>query len=129
MGIFFVTYEGLRVRLADYHMPWGAAMPLPASWAASSPRRPSSRSTWYGSASRSRVLRDATTSTTTFLEYTTALRAIRTIAQTEGFRGLYKGLPISLIKTAPVSAITLWTYERTLKFMINFDSRRETLPL
>jgi solute carrier family 25 thiamine pyrophosphate transporter 19 len=58
-------------------------------------------------------------------EYTSAVRAITSIARTEGIRGLYKGLPISLIKSAPASAITVWTYERTLKFLMGVDSNRE----
>lgn len=58
-------------------------------------------------------------------EYTSALRAIGTIARTEGIRGLYKGLPISLIKSAPAGAITVWTYERSLKMLMSMDASRE----
>jgi len=36
------------------------------------------------------------------------------IARREGFRGLYRGLPVSLVKAAPASAVTVWTYERTM---------------
>ena len=32
----------------------------------------------------------------------------------EGIRGLYRGLTVSLIKAAPASAVTMWTYERVL---------------
>lgn len=43
------------------------------------------------------------------------------IASREGWRALYKGLAIGLIKSAPTSAITMWTYERALKIMKNMD--------
>ena len=36
------------------------------------------------------------------------------ILRREGWRGLYRGLGIGLIKSAPTSAITMWTYERVL---------------
>lgn len=35
----------------------------------------------------------------------------------EGWRGLYRGLGVGLIKSAPASAITMWTYERVLKLL------------
>lgn len=39
----------------------------------------------------------------------------RAILVSEGWRGLYKGLGISLIKAAPASAITMWSYENALR--------------
>ena len=39
----------------------------------------------------------------------------KTIVAREGWRGLYRGLSIGLVKSAPASAITMWTYERALK--------------
>lgn len=39
----------------------------------------------------------------------------RDIVRAEGARGLYKGLWVSLVKAAPLSAITMWTFERSLK--------------
>ena len=36
------------------------------------------------------------------------------IVSREGWRGLYGGLGVGLIKSAPASAITMWTYERVL---------------
>ncbi|KAL8918991.1 MAG: hypothetical protein Q9208_007041 [Pyrenodesmia sp. 3 TL-2023] len=41
----------------------------------------------------------------------------RTIFGNEGFRGLYRGLGISLLKSAPASAVTMWTYEYALKLL------------
>ena len=39
------------------------------------------------------------------------------ILNREGWRGLYSGLSVGLIKSAPASAITMWTYERSIKVM------------
>lgn len=39
------------------------------------------------------------------------------IIQNEGILGLYKGLFISIIKSAPASAVTMWTYENSLNLM------------
>ncbi|GAB7352769.1 hypothetical protein MBLNU459_g3117t2 [Dothideomycetes sp. NU459] len=39
---------------------------------------------------------------------------LRAIIAREGTRGLYRGLSVSLIKAAPASAVTMWTYERTI---------------
>ena len=51
-------------------------------------------------------------------EYTGTVGALRTIVAHEGLRGLYRGLTVSLFKAAPASAVTIWTYERALKFYI-----------
>lgn len=44
-----------------------------------------------------------------------AARALQTILATEGLRGLYRGLTVSLLKAAPASAVTMWTYEQSLR--------------
>lgn len=36
------------------------------------------------------------------------------IISREGWRGLYRGLGVGLVKSAPASAVTMWTYERAL---------------
>lgn len=43
------------------------------------------------------------------------------VVRAEGWRGLYRGLGVGLIKSAPASAITIWTYERALKVMNNWE--------
>ena len=40
------------------------------------------------------------------------------VLKREGWRGLYRGLGISLIKAAPASAVTMWTYEKALKEIV-----------
>ena len=46
----------------------------------------------------------------------------RAIVAKEGWRGLYRGLGVGLIKSAPASAITMWTYERVLKVMKEWET-------
>jgi solute carrier family 25 thiamine pyrophosphate transporter 19 len=46
--------------------------------------------------------------------YEGTLRALRDIVRSEGFLGLYKGLPVSLLKAAPNSGITMFVYSSTL---------------
>jgi len=42
------------------------------------------------------------------------VKSMKDILRVEGLRGLYKGLTVGLIKAAPASAVTMWTYERTM---------------
>ncbi|KAF5026555.1 hypothetical protein F66182_1344 [Fusarium sp. NRRL 66182] len=129
MGIFFVTYESLRLSMEGLHMPWGsgdatagmfasiisktAVFPLDLVRKRIQVQGPARSQYVYGN----------------IPEYATARGAIKSILLTEGFRGLYKGLTISLLKSAPASAVTLWTYEQSLKFMLNWDSgSKETIP-
>lgn len=44
-------------------------------------------------------------------------RTGKAIVQREGWRGLYRGLGVGLIKAAPASAVTMWTYEHALKVL------------
>lgn len=54
--------------------------------------------------------------------YASTVSCAQSILTREGVRGFYKGLGISLLKSAPSSAITLWTYEQSstiLQFLEN----------
>ena len=44
------------------------------------------------------------------------------IVKREGWKGLYRGLGVGLTKSAPASAITMWTYERALKLMKDYEA-------
>lgn len=125
MGIFFASYEGLRLQLSDLHLPWGsgdATAGIMASVMAKTAVFPldlvRKRIQVQGPTRSKYVYNDIPV-------YTSAGRAIRVIFQTEGLRGLYKGLPISLIKAAPASAITLWTYEQSLRLLMSFDENKD----
>lgn len=52
-------------------------------------------------------------------EYRGVARSLLQIHRKEGVRGMYRGLTVSLMKTAPASAITMWVYERTLHLMMH----------
>ncbi|KAI5466414.1 mitochondrial carrier domain-containing protein [Mariannaea sp. PMI_226] len=129
MGLFFLTYESLRASFEGLHMPWGsgdATAGMMASVFSKTIVFPldlvRKRIQVQGPSRQKYVYNEIP-------EYSTARGAIRTILRTEGIRGLYKGLPIGLIKAAPASAVTLWTYEQSLKLMLNFNSYREEIAI
>lgn len=49
------------------------------------------------------------------------LRTVRRIVVEEGMRGLYRGLGVGLIKSAPAGAVTVWTYERVMGMLIAWE--------
>ena len=124
MGFFFSAYETLRLPMADLSLPFGsgdAAAGVLASVFAKTgvfpldlirkrlqvqgPRRASfagGKVPQYGQG-----------------VWTTA----RAIIDKEGWKGLYRGLSVGLVKSAPASAITMWTYERALKTMKEWEER------
>lgn len=59
-------------------------------------------------------------------EYRGVFRSLIRILNREGIRGWYRGLTVSLLKTAPASAITMYVYERTLHLMM-FDRQDHEL--
>ncbi|KAH6608724.1 Mitochondrial deoxynucleotide carrier protein [Trichoderma cornu-damae] len=129
MGIFFASYEGLRLQLGHLHLPWGsgdATAGIVASVVAKTAVFPldlvRKRIQVQGPTRSKYVYGDIPV-------YSSAGRALRMICKTEGLRGLYKGLPISLVKAAPASAVTLWTYERSLKLLMSLDKDEKEAPI
>jgi len=51
------------------------------------------------------------------------LRCGADVVRREGWRGLYRGLTVSLIKAAPASAITMWTFERMVAVLRWVDGK------
>jgi solute carrier family 25 thiamine pyrophosphate transporter 19 len=49
--------------------------------------------------------------------YTSASACFTSILKREGIRGMYRGLGVSLLKSAPSSAITLWTYDQASQLL------------
>ncbi|KAK6336339.1 mitochondrial thiamine pyrophosphate transporter [Orbilia brochopaga] len=47
--------------------------------------------------------------------YEGMVRCAREVVRREGWRGLYRGLTVSLVKAAPASAVTMWTYGRVVE--------------
>lgn len=59
-------------------------------------------------------------------EYRGVISSLIQINRKEGLRGWYRGLTVSLMKSAPASAITMYVYERTLHVMMH-DRQDEEL--
>ncbi|KAJ6186799.1 hypothetical protein N7519_008100 [Penicillium mononematosum] len=95
MGLFFTTYEALRPA-----MTWDA---LPMDLVRKRLQVQGPTRTRY-------VHRNIP-------EYKGVLKSIAMIVRTQGVRGLYRGLTVSLLKAAPASAVTMWTYEHALKVL------------
>lgn len=128
MGIFFAAYETLRLPLSEvWALPFGsgdAAAGVLASVAAKT-------ATFPLDLVRKRIQVQGPTrlmyaNTRDMPEYKGTVRTVRAILAAEGVRGLYRGLTVSLFKAAPASAVTMWTYERALRFYIGLAG--ETVP-
>ena len=50
------------------------------------------------------------------------LHTLKAIMAREGRQGLYRGLSVSLVKAAPASAVTMWTYERMMSTLQAMES-------
>ncbi|KAK0830592.1 mitochondrial thiamine pyrophosphate transporter [Friedmanniomyces endolithicus] len=115
MGLFFAFYESFKPLAADIHLPFGsgdalagiassilsksAVFPLDTVRKRLQVQGPT-RGKYFGSAKMP--------------AYRGVMGTVRAIVQKEGWRGLYRGLGVSLVKAAPASAVTMWTYERAL---------------
>lgn len=56
-----------------------------------------------------------------------AIQLCKTILKNEGIFGFYKGFSISILKSAPTSAISLFTYEYSLSAIKEFTSKHKKL--
>ena len=117
MGMFFAAYEALRTPLADLELPFGsgdATAGVMASVAAKTGVFPLDlvrKRLQVQGPTRSKYGRG------NIPVYKGVFATMRAIVGREGMRGLYRGLTVSLVKAAPASAVTMWTYERALKVM------------
>ena len=123
MGIFFAVYESLRPVLSPLEMPFGsgdATTGVVASVTAKTGIFPLDlirKRLQVQGPTRSRFI--PRTGYRAVADYTGLgiWGTGKTIVLQEGWKGLYRGLTIGLIKSAPASAVTMWTYERALKLM------------
>lgn len=128
MGLFFSTYETLRPPLANLSLPFGSgdatAGVLASVFAKTGvfpldlirkrlqvqgPRRglyAGGKVPLYGKG---------------------VLETGKAIVAREGWRGLYRGLGVGLMKSAPASAVTMWTYERVMKTMTEWEKLRASV--
>ena len=120
MGLFFAAYEGLRPVVADLQLPIGsgdAVSGMTASALAKSGVFPldvvRKRLQVRGVAQR-QLAGGA------LPDYGRSIWGTASaIVANEGWRGLYKGLGISVVKATPASAITMWGYEAALGMLID----------
>jgi solute carrier family 25 thiamine pyrophosphate transporter 19 len=117
MGLFFLSYESLKPPLADLSLPIGsgdAVAGVIASITAKTavfPLDTVRKRLQVQGPSRTRYVHR------NIPAYTGVLDTIKQVLRREGVRGLYRGLTVSLLKAAPASAITMWTYERAMRAM------------
>ena len=126
MGLFFGAYELLRPPLSTLSLPFGsgdAAAGVLASVVAKT-----------GAFPLDLVRKRLQVQGPTRVKYVDGRipvygkgvwRTCKAIVAREGWRGLYRGLGVGLVKAAPASAITMWTYERALKVMKTWDVLEE----
>ncbi|KAK4188383.1 mitochondrial thiamine pyrophosphate carrier 1 [Podospora australis] len=125
MGVFFTAYEILRPQLSQLDLPFssgGAVAGTIASVMAKTITFPLDlvrKRIQVQGPTRNRYVHK------NIPEYNRGtLSTMRLIVSREGFRGLYRGLTVSLFKAAPASAVTMWTYERALRLYIALGERQ-----
>lgn len=125
MGVFFAAYETLRPPLSQLDLPFssgGAVAGTISSVAAKTITFPLDlvrKRIQVQGPTRSRYVHK------NIPEYDRgALSTAMAIVSREGFRGLYRGLTVSLFKAAPASAVTMWTYERALRLYIALGEKQ-----
>jgi solute carrier family 25 thiamine pyrophosphate transporter 19 len=125
MGLFFASYESLKPIMAESPLP----LPLGSSDAVAGvlasvlsktavyPLDTTRKRLQVQGPNRARyVHRNIPT-------YTGVLMTLRHIWKHEGRRGMYRGLTVSLLKAAPASAVTMWTYERAMGIMLALEEK------
>jgi solute carrier family 25 thiamine pyrophosphate transporter 19 len=125
MGLFFASYEALKPIVADsvVPLPFGtsdAAAGVMASVFSKTAVYPldtiRKRLQVQGPTRERYVHRNIPV-------YSGVMRTLGHIWKHEGRRGLYRGLTVSLLKAAPASAVTMWTYERIMGAMLALDEK------
>ena len=122
MGLFFASYESLRPTLASLSLPFGSgdatAGVLASVFAKTGvfPLDVIRKRLQVQGPSRARFGEGKIP-----IYGKSVWRTGTAIVTREGWRGLYRGLGVGLFKSAPASAITMWTYERVLKVLKERD--------
>ncbi|KAI9824268.1 MAG: mitochondrial thiamine pyrophosphate transporter [Thelocarpon impressellum] len=125
MGLFFTTYETLRTPLATLpFLPFGSSDATAGALASVLaktgifPLDLIRKRLQVQGPTRERYVH------TNIPLYKGVLRTMQDIVRQEGYKGLYRGLTVSLFKAAPASAITMWTYERALRLLLESEAKR-----
>ena len=125
MGLFFASYEGLKPLLATpmLPLPWSGSEAIAGGLASIL----SKTAVYPLDTTRKRLQVQGPTRTRygrrNIPQYRGVLRTVAHIWAHEGPRGMYRGLWISLAKAAPASAVTMWTYERTMGLLLAMEDR------
>ncbi|KAJ9615554.1 mitochondrial thiamine pyrophosphate transporter [Cladophialophora chaetospira] len=126
MGLFFTSYEFLHQRIGGKTLPFGSGDATAGIFAsifaktAVFPLDLVRKRLQVQGPTRSRYIH------TNIPEYKRGvIHALATIWRKEGYRGWYRGLTVSLVKAAPASAVTMWTYERVLHSLISTNRADE----
>ncbi|KAI7280458.1 hypothetical protein KC345_g4765 [Hortaea werneckii] len=119
MGLFFASYEALKPGMATIQLPFSSGDALAGilasvfSKSAVFPLDTVRKRLQVQGPNRARYVGGAR-----MPEYQRGVRGtLGMIVRREGWRGLYRGLAVSLIKAAPASAVTMWSYERALHLL------------
>ena len=118
MGLFFAVYEGLRPETQNLRLPFGSGDALAGTLASVMAKS----GVFPLDLIRKRLqVQGPTRAMFTkgqVPQYSHGVwRTGTAVVAREGWRGLYRGLGISLVKAAPASAITMWTYETALRML------------
>ena len=118
MGLFFASYESLRLLVGSLELPFGSGDATAGILASTL----SKTGVFPLDLARKRLQVQGPTRTRyihrNIPEYRGVFHTLQTVMKKEGFRGMYRGLTVSLVKAAPASAVTMWTYERALQFLM-----------
>ncbi|OCL09934.1 mitochondrial deoxynucleotide carrier [Glonium stellatum] len=125
MGLFFASYESLKPFLANMAipLPFGtsdAAAGVIASVLAKTavyPLDTTRKRLQVQGPTRSRYVHR------NIPVYKGVVRTIGHIWKREGMRGMYRGLTVSLLKAAPASAVTMWTYEQAMAVLLRSEDK------
>lgn len=123
MGLFFASYEGLKPVLASSAIP----MPFGTSDAAAGViASVLSKTAVYPLDTTRKRLQVQGPNRLRYVHrnipaYSGVLSTLFHIWKNEGRRGMYRGLTVSLLKAAPASAVTMWTYERAMGVMLAME--------
>lgn len=123
MGFFFAAYESLRPVMAPFNLPFGsgdATAGVLASVMAKTgvfPLDVIRKRLQVQGPTRTRFVPGKGYRAVADYAGLGVWGTGKTIIRKEGWKGLYRGLAVGLVKSAPASAVTMWTYERALKVM------------
>lgn len=123
MGLFFASYEGLKPLVAESSLP----LPFGTSDAAAGVLASIlSKTAVYPLDTTRKRLQVQGPMLTRYVhgnipQYSGVISTVLRIWRQEGRRGMYRGLTVSLLKAAPASAVTMWTYERAMAAMMAWD--------